>query len=137
MLYRRRDDPRNADGSQKLFAPDVARGPDGRYYLYYALNQTSAVSVAVCDTPAGRYRYYGTVAYPDGTPLGTRPGDEFQFDPGVLAEGEGAWLYTGFCPRQTPGRTGARGAAGTGYAHSLQRACHRGARPADRAGHHL
>ena len=59
VLYRRRDDPRNADGSQKLFAPDVARGPDGRYYLYYALNQTSAVSVAVCDTPAGRYRYYG------------------------------------------------------------------------------
>ncbi len=108
VLYRRRDDPRNADGSQKLFAPDVARGPDGRYYLYYALNQTSAVSVAVCDTPAGRYRYCGTVAYPDGTPLGARPGDEFQFDPGVLAEGEGAWLYTGFCPRQTPGRTGAR-----------------------------
>ena len=46
--------------------------------------------MAVCDTPAGRYRYYGTVAYPDGTPLGARPGDEFQFDPGVLAEGEGA-----------------------------------------------
>ena len=41
VLYRRTQDPRNADGRQCLYAPDVARGPDGRYYLYYALNDTS------------------------------------------------------------------------------------------------
>ena len=38
VLYRRTQDPRNADGRQCLYAPDVARGPDGRYYLYYALD---------------------------------------------------------------------------------------------------
>ena len=108
VLYRRTQDPRNADGQQCLYAPDVACGPDGRYYLYYALDGTSAISVAVCDTPAGRYTYYGDVAYPDGTPLGARAGDEHQFDPGVLAEGDGAWLYSGFCPPMMPGRTGAR-----------------------------
>ena len=108
VLYRRTQDPRNADGRQCLYAPDVARGPDGRYYLYYALDGTSMISVAVCDTPAGAYEYYGDVAYPDGTPLGARAGDEHQFDPGVLAEGDGAWLYSGFCPPMMPGRTGAR-----------------------------
>ena len=108
VLYRRTQDPRNADGRQCLYAPDVARGPDGRYYLYYALDGTSMISVAVCDTPAGAYEYYGDVAYPDGTPLGARAGDEHQFDPGVLAEGDGAWLYSGFCPPLMPGRTGAR-----------------------------
>lgn len=55
VLYRRTQDPRNADGRQCLYAPDVARGPDGRYYLYYALDGTSMISVAVCDTPAGAY----------------------------------------------------------------------------------
>ena len=108
VLYRRTQDPRNADGRQCLYAPDVARGPDGRYYLYYALDGTSMISVAVCDTPAGAYEYYGDVAYPDGTSLGARAGDEHQFDPGVLAEGDGAWLYSGFCPPMMPGRTGAR-----------------------------
>ena len=108
ILYRRTQDPRNADGSQCLYAPDVAQGPDGRYYLYYALNGTSVISVAVCDTPAGEYVYYGDVAYPDGTLLGERPGDEHQFDPGVLADKDGAWLYSGFCPPMMPGRTGAR-----------------------------
>ena len=44
--------------------------------------------MAVCDTPAGKYTYYGDVHYPDGTTLGARPGDEQQFDPGVLTEGE-------------------------------------------------
>lgn len=108
ILYRRTQDPRNADGSQCLYAPDVAQGPDGRYYLYYALDGTSVISVAVCDTPAGEYVYYGDVAYPDGTLLGERPGDEHQFDPGVLTDKDGAWLYSGFCPPMMPGRTGAR-----------------------------
>lgn len=31
-----------------LYAPDVAKGPDGRYYLYYALDFTDVISVAVC-----------------------------------------------------------------------------------------
>ena len=36
-------------------------GPDGRYYLYYVLDHVSVVSVAVSDTPAGKYEFYGYV----------------------------------------------------------------------------
>ena len=32
-----------------LYAPDVAKGPDGRYYLYYSLDFTNVISVAVSD----------------------------------------------------------------------------------------
>ena len=107
IIYTRAEAAHNEDGRQCLYAPDVTCGPDGRYYLYYALNETSAISVAVCDTPAGKYTYYGDVHYPDGTTLGARPGDEQQFDPGVLTEGKTTWLYSGFCPPLMPGRTGA------------------------------
>ena len=85
----------------------VAVGPDGRYYLYYVLDKVSVVSVAVCDEPAGKYEFYGYVRYPDGTRLGEREGDEPQFDPGVLSEGNDIWLYTGFCGVGDPSRTGA------------------------------
>lgn len=106
VIYGRADDPRNADGKQCLYAPDVTRGPDGRYYLFYVLNASPFVSVAVCDTPAGRYRFHGHVHYPDGSLLGERPGDEPQFDPGVLTEGDKTYLYGGFCPANDPNRHG-------------------------------
>ena len=80
-----------------LYAPDVTKGADGRYYLYYVLDKLQTVSVAVCDTPAGQYQFYGSVHYPDGTLLGEKDGDEPQFDPGVLFEGDKVFLYTGFC----------------------------------------
>lgn len=70
-----------------LFAPDVTVGPDGRYYLYYVLDHVDIVSVAVCDTPAGKYEFYGYVHYADGTRLGEKEGDQPQFDPGLLTEG--------------------------------------------------
>lgn len=53
IIYTRAEAAHNEDGRQCLYAPDVTCGPDGRYYLYYALNETSAISVAVCDTPQG------------------------------------------------------------------------------------
>lgn len=90
-----------------LYAPDVTVGPDGRYYLYYVLDKVSLVSVAVCDTPAGKYEFYGYVHYEDGTRLGERAGDEPQFDPGVLTEGDKTYLYTGFCGQGDKSRTGA------------------------------
>ncbi len=107
VIYPRNADPLNQDGQMCLFAPDVTVGPDGRYYLYYVLNGVSIVSVAVCDTPAGHYQFYGYVHYADGTLLGERPGDEPQFDPGVLTEGDRTYLYTGFCGRGDATRTGA------------------------------
>ena len=46
IIYTRAEAAHNEDGRQCLYAPDVTRGPDGRYYLYYALNETSAISAS-------------------------------------------------------------------------------------------
>lgn len=107
VIYEKTDDPLNPDGRMCLYAPDVTRGPDGRYYLYYVLDKVSVVSVAVCDTPAGKYEFYGYVRYADGTSLGDRAGDQPQFDPGVLTEGDLTYLYTGFCAIGDKSRNGA------------------------------
>lgn len=95
-IYTAVRDPMNPDGSQHLFAPDVIRGPDGRYYLFYCLHRSPTVSVAVCDTPAGQYRFYGHMRHAKGALYGQTPGDPFNFDPGVLADTDGRfYLYTG------------------------------------------
>ena len=107
VIYPRNEDPLNKDGKMCLYAPDVTVGPDGRYYLYYVLDHVSVVSVAVSESPAGRYEFYGYVHYEDGTRLGERAGDQPQFDPGLLTEGERTYLYTGFCGRGDKSRTGA------------------------------
>jgi arabinoxylan arabinofuranohydrolase len=107
VIYKKTDDPLNPEGNMCLYAPDVTVGPDGRYYLYYVLDKVSIVSVAVCDTPAGEYKFYGYVHYADGTRLGEREGDQPQFDPGVLTEGDRTYLYTGFCARGDKSRNGA------------------------------
>lgn len=107
VIYRKKDDPLNPDEHMCLYAPDVTQGPDGRYYLYYVLDKVSVVSVAVCDTPAGKYEFYGYVRYEDGTRLGAREGDQPQFDPAVLTEGDVTYLYTGFCARGDRSRKGA------------------------------
>lgn len=98
VIYPANRDPINPEGKMQLFAPDAVRGPDGRYYLYYSLNGSTVVSVAVCDTPAGDFQFYGYVQRPDGTPYGAREGDVSSFDPGVLVDGEQVYLYTGFAP---------------------------------------
>lgn len=98
VIYPTSRDPMNPDGKMKLFAPDAVQGPDGRYYLYYSLNGSTVVSVAVCDTPAGDFQFYGYVQRPDGTPYGSKEGDASSFDPGVLVDGNRVYLYTGFAP---------------------------------------
>ena len=108
VIYPKTADPENPQGKMCLYAPDMTVGPDGRYYLYYALDKLPIISVAVCDQPAGEFRFYGYVHYQDGTRLGERPGDEPQFDPGVLTEGDRTYLYTGFCGRGDKSRTGSR-----------------------------
>lgn len=107
IIYPKTEDPLNRDGSMCLYAPDVTVGPDGRYYLYYVLDKVSVVSVAVCDKPAGQYEFYGYVSYADGTRLGEKEGDEPQFDPAVLTEGDRTYLYTGFCAVGDRSRKGA------------------------------
>jgi len=117
VIYKKTSDPLNTDGRMVLYAPDVTKGPDGRYYLYYVLDKAQVVSVAVSNAPAGRYQFYGYVCYPDGTRLGERDSgqpqggqpqsDEPQFDPGVLTEGDLTYLYTGFSGHGDATRKGA------------------------------
>ena len=104
VIYKRTQDPVNEDGKRVMYAPDATRGPDGRYYLYYFFDNVDFISVAVCDTPAGEYEFYGYVHYPDGTLYGrnTEMGDYPNFDPGVMTEGDVTYLYTGF-GRKSPG----------------------------------
>ena len=70
MIFRKSDDPNNRGPVGYLYAPDVAQGPDGRYYLYYFYTgdetRTYKIGVAVCDTPAGQYQYYGTIEPDNG-----------------------------------------------------------------------
>ena len=106
VLYRKTDDPRNRSGAMCLYAPDVTRGPDGLFYLYYVLDKVSVVSVAVSDRPSGPFTYYGNVRHADGVLLGEASGDEPQFDPGVLTEGSLTYLYTGFCSGDDRSRSG-------------------------------
>lgn len=97
VIFKKNQDPKNRLGLRLLFAPDVCRGRDGRYYLYYAFDFMGVMGVAVCDTPAGQYQFLGHVHYADGTIWGRRKGDQFPFDPGVLVDDDGrVWLYSGF-----------------------------------------
>ncbi len=107
VIYEKTADPLNKDGQMCLYAPDVTVGPDGRYYLFYVLDRVCVVSVAVSDRPNGPFDFYGYVHYPDGTRLGEKPGDEPQFDPGVLTEGKETFLYTGFAGHGDKSRHGA------------------------------
>jgi len=100
VIYRKKQDPLNRSGLRLLFAPDVARGMDGRYYLYYAIDFMGVMGVAVCDTPAGEYQFYGHVKFPDGHRWGGRRGEEMPFDPGVLVDDDGkVYLYSGFATK--------------------------------------
>ena len=97
VLFSATDEPLNPGGDGMLYAPDMTIGPDGRYYLFYVCSNVGNVSVAVSDTPAGRFKFYGHVHYADGTLLGAKDTDEPHFDPGVITEGDKTYLYTGFC----------------------------------------
>lgn len=102
VIWRKRDDPTRRRGMlRQMYAPDVVQGNDGRYYLYYFFGNDGTIGVAVCDTPAGKYRYLGRVRTPDGTALGR--GKEkglVQFDPSVFRDEDGrVYLYTGFAPK--------------------------------------
>lgn len=90
VSYRRTDDPRYAPEGKDMMAPDVCQGPDGKYYLYY-FNDMRTLSVAVANDPAGPFSFYGVVHMTDGSPL---PG--LAFDPGILCDDTGIWLYYGF-----------------------------------------
>ena len=93
VIYRKDQDPFNKD-LLPLYAPDVVRGRDGRYYLFYCVRFQDSINVAVCDTPAGAYEYYGRIQYRDGTVMT----DNQPYDPSVICCEEGNFLYFGFAP---------------------------------------
>ncbi len=95
VIYRKTQDPDNPDGKKSLYAPDVAKGRDGRFYLYYGLANDSKIGVAVCDSPAGKYQYLCAVHDKAGGILGRRENDFMPFDPAVLVEDEHIYLYAG------------------------------------------
>lgn len=75
VIYKASQDPYYPN-LKYMYAPDVVRGNDGRYYLYYCMagdygcgGYTRPISVAVCDTPAGKYEFLGYVRNPDGSPM--------------------------------------------------------------------
>lgn len=99
VIYRASQDP-NYENHPYMYAPDVVRGNDGRYYLYYSLaggtkTQSWAswiMSVAVCDTPNGKFEFLGNVQYKDGTIVK----DFLMFDPGVFNDNGRIFMYYGF-----------------------------------------
>lgn len=95
IIYRADQDPTHGDKYKYMYAPDVVRGCDGRYYLYYAMAGgcfTGPIHVAVCDTPAGKYEYYGEVRNPDGSTFDRC----ITFDPGVINDDGKIYLYYGW-----------------------------------------
>jgi hypothetical protein len=99
-IFEATQDPKNPNREGALFAPDVAKGTDGKYYLYYALSNQNVTSVAVSDTPAGKYEFLGYIKDANGTPAGEAEPRYRQFDPGVLVDDDGkVYFATGFSPR--------------------------------------
>lgn len=97
VIFTKEQDSRKGN----LYAPDVVQGLDGRFYLYYSKDDTSVIGVAVCDTPAGKYEFYGEVSYPDGKVVGDSGSEYFMFDPAVLIDDGRVWLYSGSSQRST------------------------------------
>lgn len=97
VIYRANQDP-DYDKRPYMYAPDVVRGNDGRYYLYYCMSGDfghggyhGPIQVAVCDTPAGQYEYLGFVKHPDGTPML----DFVCFDPAAINDNGVIRIYYG------------------------------------------
>ena len=104
VIYKKTQDPTNRKGWHSLYAPDVAKGIDGIYYIYYAFEFLGVMAVAVSNTPAGKYEFYGHIHFQDGkiSIWGGTSGDAFAFDPGVLVDDDGrVYLYSGFAPKAT------------------------------------
>ena len=99
VSYRRTQDPSNAEDKMQLWAPDVTKGPDGRYYLYYCFSFYPEIGVAVGDSPAGPFEFYGHVHYPQSIRDGATLKEYMPFDPAVLTDDDGrVYLYYGFAP---------------------------------------
>lgn len=98
IIYSPKQDPLYSTNKAYLYAPDVVRGNDGRYYLYYCMGGFAGkggydgpIGVAVCNTPDGRYEYLGHVRNPDGSDFL----ENALFDPAVINDNGRIRLYYG------------------------------------------
>lgn len=111
VIYQSSQDPNAHEGCEDLYAPDVVQGNDGKYYLYYTLSGPEGsgfsvpFSVAVCDTPCGRYEYLGNVKNPDGTPFL----EYITGDPAVMNDNGTIRLYYGWGLSLVAGAANGRG----------------------------
>ena len=95
VIFDRYDDPYNTR-HLTYSAPDVAQGPDGRYYLYFFYD-FNTIDVAVCDEPAGHYRFLDRLRLADGSVMDAASGYGQPFDPGVFVDDDGRiYLYWGY-----------------------------------------
>lgn len=97
IIYSASQDP-DYPNRKYMYAPDVVQGNDGRFYLYYCMSGERGqggyfgpISVAVCDTPAGKYEYLGSVKYSDGRTMF----DYVPFDPAVMNDNGTIRLFFG------------------------------------------
>ena len=68
--------------------------------IIYTINCTirCIMSVAVANSPAGPYEFYGYVKHADGEKIWPEKGDSYNFDPGILLDQGHIYMYTGFAP---------------------------------------
>lgn len=95
ISYRAAQDPSHNERYKYMYAPDVVKGNDGRYYLYYAMAGgifTGPIHVAVSERPEGPYDYYGEVQTSDGKVFERN----ITFDPGVINDDGTIRLYYGW-----------------------------------------
>ena len=97
VMFNREEDPTYKPGESFMHAPDVTKGADGKYYLYYPMG---GLGVAVSDTPSGPFRFLGRVQYKDGREYGSLWGDPMIDDPAVLCSDGHVYLYTGYATRK-------------------------------------
>lgn len=70
VIYRKTDDPNNIE-KEAMYAPDVVRGPDGNYYMFYGHGSKKQpeewqIHVAVCSMPTGDINIMGRLTCQPG-----------------------------------------------------------------------
>lgn len=95
ISYHAWQDPGRNEKEKYMYAPDVVKGNDGRYYLYYAMaggTFTGLIHVASAAHPEGPYEYYGILQTLDGKPYDRN----ITFDPTVINDNGTIRLYYGW-----------------------------------------
>lgn len=97
IIYEAKNDP-DYNNRKYMYAPDVVKGNDNLYYLYYSMSGYRGVggyygpiSVAKANKPYGPFKFIGHVHYKDGSPML----DYVPFDPAVINDNGVIRLYFG------------------------------------------